>query len=292
MDHEWDFSDMRHVQPLIPAWQLYGEESIFPDVLHVERIVDRAAGLDWTIEAHRHVHLHQLFLLHSGEIHMTIDGMEWPITLPAVVNVPRGVVHQFAFSAGTEGIVATLPAENFPNLFEPTSETGYALPKAQSYLATESVIARFEELAAIHAQSVPFRRTRLCAAATALVCEMLNCFSGEDLEQLAIDARIQRFSELVQKHMISHLGLERYARELCMSPRNLSRLCRKATGLSARAFVEAQLMLEAWRLLAYTRMTVQQVAYYLGFEDPSYFSRRFRRSVGLSPIAYRNRFDG
>jgi AraC family transcriptional activator of pobA len=292
MDHQWDFSDMRHAHSIIPAWQLYGEENIFPDVLHVERIFDRAAGLGWTIKAHRHVHLHQLFLLQSGEVRMTIDGMGWPITSPAVVNIPRGVVHEFAFSAGTEGFVATLPAENFPNLFGPTSETGYGLPKAQCYMATAAVVARFEELAAIHARSAPLRRTRLSAAAAVLVCEILDCFSAKNREQLATDARIQRFTALVQERMSSHIGIERYARELCMSPRNLSRLCRKATGVSAKAFVEGHLMQEACRLLAYTRMTVQQVAYQLGFEDPSYFSRKFRRSVGLSPIAYRNRFEG
>jgi AraC family transcriptional regulator, transcriptional activator of pobA len=33
----------------IPSWQLYGEVSAFPDILHVERVIDRAAGLDWTI---------------------------------------------------------------------------------------------------------------------------------------------------------------------------------------------------------------------------------------------------
>ncbi len=283
---------MRRSQTLIPAWQLYGEESVFPDVLHVERIVDRAAGLDWTIKAHRHVHLHQLFLLQSGDIRMTVDGNEWPVTPPTVVSIPRGVVHDFAFSAGTEGFVVTLPAGDFPDLFGTMAETSQAFLKAHSYTPSVRVIERFEELAAVHAKVAPFRRTRLRASAAALVCEVLDCSAGQDVERLAADARIQRFATLVQECISSRLGVEHYARELCMSPRNLSRLCRKTTGLSAQAFVEAQLIREACRLLAYTRMTVQQVAYHLGFEDPSYFSRAFRRSVRLSPAAYRNRLNG
>ena len=52
----------------IPTWQLYGEASPFPDLLHIERIVDRAAGQDWVIAPHRHVNLHQIFLIRSGVV--------------------------------------------------------------------------------------------------------------------------------------------------------------------------------------------------------------------------------
>jgi AraC family transcriptional regulator, transcriptional activator of pobA len=57
----WHFSDMD--RPLITSWQLYGEDRAFPDLRHVERIVDRAAGPDWRIAPHRHTYLHQVFLL-------------------------------------------------------------------------------------------------------------------------------------------------------------------------------------------------------------------------------------
>ena len=50
-------------------------------------------------------------------------------------------------------------------------------------------------------------------------------------------------------------------------------------------------MREAGRLLAYTRMTAQHAAYLLGFDDPSHFSRVFRRSIRQSPTAWRNRFN-
>jgi AraC family transcriptional activator of pobA len=44
---------------------------------------------------------------------------------------------------------------------------------------------------------------------------------------------------------------------------------------------------EAQRSLAYTRMSVAEVGYTLGFEDPAYFSRAFRRHYGQSPSEYR-----
>jgi len=56
-----------------------------------------------------------------------------------------------------------------------------------------------------------------------------------------------------------------------------------------RAFYEAvrRRALEAQRLLTYSSMTVSEVGYALGFDDPAYFSRAFRADVGQSPADFR-----
>lgn len=283
------FSAM-HPDP-IPVWQLYGEHNAFPDVLHVERIIDRAAGLDWTIAPHRHLHLHQVFLLLSGQIRMTLDGAAQPVTPPVIVNIPRGTVHGFAFSAGTEGFVLTLPADDFPDLFGPVAETAAPLSRVFTLPAAPPMISRMQALSAAHAESRPFRQTQLRGEAAALLAMALD--SAQQVHpQRAADPRIQRFATLVRATLSSRQTVEDLAAELAMSPRHLSRLCRSQTGLSAQAFVEAHKIREACRLLVYTRMSVQQVAFHLGFDDPSYFSRVFQRNLRLSPTAYRARFDG
>ena len=50
---------------------------------------------------------------------------------------------------------------------------------------------------------------------------------------------------------------------------------------SAQEFVEALEMHEACCLLVYTRLTAQQVAYQLGYNDPAYISRTYRRNLRL-----------
>lgn len=77
----------------------------------------------------------------------------------------------------------------------------------------------------------------------------------------------------------------------CCTPGHLNRLCQAALGTSASRHIEALTMTEARRLLAFTRLTVAEVGYRLGFADPSYFSRRFRAETGESPSAYRARFN-
>lgn len=258
----------------IPTWQLYDEVNAFPDILHLEQVVGRAAGLDWTIGPHRHLHLHQLFLLTSGDIRLTLNHVPQTVIPPVVINIPRGTVHSFSFSAGTEGYVVTLPADDFRELF-----TAPALSH------------RFEALAAAHAGNVAFRRTLLRAEAAALVAQVIE----KDVEiyagQTLMDPRIQRFAAMVRDQMTRRFSLNALAEAFALSPRHLSRLCKAETGMTAQSYFETQKMREACRLLVYTRMSVQQIAFHLGFDDPAYFSRAVQRNLHLSPSAYRARFE-
>lgn len=286
----WHFPDMTSPSP-IPAWQLYGEDTPFPDVLHIERIIDRAAGLDWTIAPHRHLHLHQLFLLRSGQITLQVDGRTLRPEAPVLLNLPPGSVHGFSFSAGTEGHVLTLPVKDHPELFGRDSRIGALAGRVLLQPPSPEAAGMFADLMRCWAGDGPFREVELRARVALILCRVLET-APEGQNPRAADPRFARFEALVRARLREHWLLDRFAAELNLSARHLNRLCHNATGLSARAYIEAQLIHEACRLLAYTRMSVQEIAWQLGYGDPSYFSRSFRRRAGRSPLDYRRSFEG
>lgn len=287
----WYFPAMMTVQQKIPSWQLYGEDSPFPDLLHIERIVDRAAGLDWRIAPHRHLHLHQVFLILSGQIRLTINGATTEVFPPVVMNIPRGAVHGFAFSAGTEGFVLTLPALDLPEVFGANAETAAVLEHPFVAVASEPVGQAFAAISALHSAHERFRRLRLRAAAVGICCAVADACEAVAATPDNADPRIARFEALIRSQLASGWDLSDYARALALSDRHLRRLCLEATGLSAHAFLDAVRLREACCLLAYTRMRVQEVGFALGFDDPTYFTRTFRRGMGMSPGAYRAKLE-
>ncbi|MFN3642863.1 MAG: helix-turn-helix domain-containing protein [Gemmobacter sp.] len=289
----WHKSDMDDPAKPIPAWQLYGETRAFPDLLHVERIVDRAAGLDWRIAPHRHIHLHQIFLLVSGAVAMTVDGAPLDAAPPVIINLPPGVAHGFRFAAGTDGYVLTLPASGFADLFGPGAETAPGLARPFAAPAPQDAAARFAAMLDEHGQRAVFRATRLRAAALDIGGMAARAAGAPDGAQAARgDPRVQRLAALIAERCRDGWTVADYARALALSPRHLSRLCRAETGQPAQAMIAAATIRAACSLLVYTRMTVAEVGYATGFDDPAYFSRAFRRHMGLSPGAYRARFDG
>ncbi len=63
---------------------------------------------------------------------------------------------------------------------------------------------------------------------------------------------------------------------------------RKATGYSPRTYREMKIMREAEQMLVCTDYTVSEIAWKIGFDNPFYFSMRFKKYYGQSPKAYRD----
>lgn len=275
--------------PDIPAFHLYGEALAFPDILHMEQIRDRAAGLDWTIKPHRHTHLFQIFLLISGKISFNSDGEVVRLVPPEALCLPPDTVHGFCFSSDTEGWVISLPVQHYPDLFSDEAELARALATPRALTPPEGMTEAVLALYRVWQGKSRFRRTELRCRLGLILTTLAQ--ADPDTATRQTDPRVARFQTLVTRHAADHWPIRRYAQALGLSERSLGRLCKAQTGLSPQAVSEAHLMREASRLLAYTQMSAQSVAHALGFEDPSYFSRRFRAFAGMSPRAYRARLD-
>lgn len=92
---------------------------------------------------------------------------------------------------------------------------------------------------------------------------------------------------------ITSLGspdIEMVADRLAVSPRYLSDALKAQTGKTAMEHLHLYLIEEAKDLLLKPEVTVAEIAYQLGFEYPQYFSRLFKKKVGLSPTAYRDQY--
>ena len=98
---------------------------------------------------------------------------------------------------------------------------------------------------------------------------------------------LSAFSQLVERHFREHLGIDEYARRLGISPAHLNSVARRLSGQTALGIVHQRLLLEAKRDLVYTAMTVNEIADRLGFSEPAYFTRFFKRLSGVSPSAFR-----
>lgn len=80
------------------------------------------------------------------------------------------------------------------------------------------------------------------------------------------------------------------ASQLHVSPRYLSDLLKQETGKTAIDLIHIFLVSEAKNLLKGEKSTIAEIAYSLGFENLPYFSRLFKKEVGVSPVQYKKQY--
>ncbi len=87
------------------------------------------------------------------------------------------------------------------------------------------------------------------------------------------------FKVFVETHLTDHPTIKNIAEELALSTDSLYQIVKRYSGLSPKEFITNRLVLEARRRIHYgERSTVKELAFELGFNDPDYFSRLFKKS--------------
>ncbi|HUG99570.1 MAG TPA: helix-turn-helix domain-containing protein [Gammaproteobacteria bacterium] len=96
-----------------------------------------------------------------------------------------------------------------------------------------------------------------------------------------------RFRQLLDAHLGARRRVGDYAALLGLTPGHLNDLARRHLGRSAGTVIRERLAAEARRRLLHTDDPAARIAGQLGFDDPAYFSRFFRRETGVSPTRFR-----
>jgi len=104
------------------------------------------------------------------------------------------------------------------------------------------------------------------------------------------DAEIARAQSWLDQHYQVANPVEEMIRHSRLAPRTFKRRFTQSTGVAPIAYVQSLRVEQAKRRLERTDVPVEQVGWQVGYEDPAFFRRLFKRVTGLSPGAYRKRF--
>ncbi|ACU63393.1 AraC family transcriptional regulator [Chitinophaga pinensis] len=99
--------------------------------------------------------------------------------------------------------------------------------------------------------------------------------------------QVIKFVNLINENYTKGLSIVEYAKFMSISSRTLSDLIGLVLNKTPLQMIQERIILEAKRLLLHSSLNVNQIGYRLGFDDPSYFVKYFRRQTGFSPTDFR-----
>lgn len=98
----------------------------------------------------------------------------------------------------------------------------------------------------------------------------------------------QDFYNAVETNFKENRQVRYYTDLLAVSEKTLSKELKLLTGETPKSYIEKRIILEAKRLLSYSSLSVKEIGFDLGFDEPSNFNKFFKSSVGLTPSEFRN----
>lgn len=290
----------------IPRYALYGEPGSWPAAgfVHIEDIEARSGPAGWHIKPHRHTGMFQVLCISAGGAIVTVDTDEHKLDGAWALTLPSGCVHGFRFHPGTRGHVLTCADTLLDalgrNLLPPAVAAVARTPRRIDCRSELLLFAQLEQYLQLLHWELGSHRAGNITMLQLLVVAVLVTLERQDAQG---DARsqgggathqqslVQAFRTLLDAQYRSAWTVEQYAAALGVSSSTLNRACHAVLELSAKQLVQQRLLHEAKRRLIYTGEPLESIAWSLGYRDPAYFSRVFRRLAGDSPSAFRLRHN-
>lgn len=99
-----------------------------------------------------------------------------------------------------------------------------------------------------------------------------------------------QLKDLLDKHFIKHKSVGFYADAMNISPKRLNHTTTKIYGKTPKNIIDERILLECKRLLVHTNENIKEIAYSLGFEEPTNFIKYFKKHTNETPVEFREKY--
>ncbi|TKC09703.1 helix-turn-helix domain-containing protein [Pedobacter frigoris] len=135
-----------------------------------------------------------------------------------------------------------------------------------------------------------FKRMSLDSNQLNAIPYLILLLSTSETPRKQLSDTITQFKKWITENSNENFTIEQYAEKLKISTETLNQLCKGETGLTAKQLQLDLKITEAKRLLLYSSLNTSEIAFKLGFEDNSYFSRIFKKKTNISPANFREKY--
>lgn len=280
--------------PVIPIHNFARDDrtSIPFNFIPMEKKTDYDASV-----AHRHNYYEIFFFEEGGGTHQ-IDFQDIEIESNSIHFVSPGQVHHVKRAIGSSGYVMLFSRE-FYYLNLQNKKFLFELPFLNNNAANPILNLTVEEFSqvrtlvkALEAEFLSDNALKEEMVRSYLNLTLLNSkrlffqyypaeseISGSGLYQ---EFRIALENNFAEMHRVSE-----YASELSVTEKHLNETTKKAVGRTTSEVIYDRIILEAKRLIRHSDRSNKEIAYFLHFDDPSHFSKFFKKRVGCSPIEFK-----
>lgn len=264
-------------------------EIAFPDgsmlVCHSRR------GIGDSMHSHHYHDRFEMYYLTQGKCHFFIDNRSYDVTAGDLVLIPEGIIHRTNYGSSEEYARTVV---EFPLCFIP--ESVQPMLSSMTYIfrnpgVTEEIYGMIKSIEQECKNPDEFVFDSLRAKMASLFFFLARNILPEG-NAMSKNSMIEDVVNYMKGNFRSDIKLATVAKNHFVSPEHLSRTFKHDTGFGFNEFLSLIRLRHAEKLLKERgAKSISEIAYSCGFNDSNYFSDKFRRTYGISPLKYSKRYE-
>lgn len=241
--------------------------------------------------------------MYDGKFELTLDEKKDSLSGSYAITIPPGVVHGFRFMPGAEGIVLSIAdplltyqkTQVSPGYFGDILDKPHVMNFNQENVLLTHLIQYFSLIKGEFERADTGYQLMQEWLIQMVLMTLKRLYEQKQHEESHSatshtstgNPLLSTFRKLLEAHYRQQWKVGQYSDALHISVSSLNRLCHENFSVTAKVIIQGRVMIEAKRRLIYTQEPLDQMAYTLGFKDPAYFSRMFKKIEQVSPSDYR-----
>ncbi len=234
----------------------------------------------------------EIIWLKQGTAKCYLDGERTTISSKSLIIIPKGRVHRFIASHDSKGFVIRFNDEFLPkSSYMLFSQLGW---KSNILLPTEesSILTTYFTLIEHESrQTRAINKTTLVYLLQTLIAKIEDLWPYPVVRIPKVHSQSQelwnRFNILIEREFKNQHSVSYFTKELGISRQKLNSVLKHMTGMTAANIIDNRLILQAKRLIIFSNLTIKEIAFDLGFDEHSYFTKVFKKITGYTPSEYK-----
>lgn len=251
-----------------------------------------------SVKSHAHNNQFQIFVVIEGETNLLYGNEKIHIEGPSFITIPKNTDHGFEHLSELKGWILSLSDSVLEHMIKREAEVIEAIEMFQvTKIVTgeysEEIFSTMQNCINEYNSSKVGRLLMLEYLVGQLIVQLRRL--PQSLKHSIYNADnstiiyYRRFTQLIRESSSYKKTVEEYATDLKIASGRLNRICSSVGLKSPREIIMDYYVTQAQLLLSNVEKSIAEVCYTLGFEDPSYFSRIFKRKTGLTPNEFRKK---
>lgn len=266
------------------------------EFVSIQELYEQVSESNFDLSEPHRIEFHALIIVFEGEGKHTVDFKEEVLSPGIILPITKGQVHSFNKELIIKGYVIGFE-ESFitqyisdKNLFHflqiyHTSNIQIGKESIDSLKPILQLIKNLLEDVNVNLKSEIIHSTfmTLLFQIKRLACNKHVFFDSERYKNFYL------FKELLIKHYSEIHNAKDYAKRLNVSYNYLNEICKEIVNKTAKEFIDSWLLLEIKRNISEKKYTSQEIAFKMGFKEPSNFIRFFKKRTKLTPLQFQEK---